>query len=131
MGLDRVAEFSLSKNALAILSSDFFSLQAAGHFQVGDDRLHGPFGDPHSLCDFTQHHLPIARQQDHHMGMIGEERLAGGLSFGRFGRRYRRSLSGFRSGGGGDGAASRHLARQSVRFSTDIPGSRTWSPMDG
>jgi len=56
-----------------VLSTDLLPFNDTARLQVGNDPLHGPFGDAHPQRHLSENQRGIPRQQHQHMGMVGEE----------------------------------------------------------
>ena len=59
---------------LIIAAALALAREVASSFEIGDDALHGPLGDPDSGCDFTQSNLWLLRDANQNVGVIAQKR---------------------------------------------------------
>ncbi len=71
--LERMPESPLGVNHVRILTPDPLPFEVSGPLQLGHDALHRALSDAHCKGNFTQRLLPITRQADQNVGMIGEK----------------------------------------------------------
>ncbi len=74
VGGDRVAERSIRVHLVIIAAALALVREVASFFEIGDDALHGPFGNPDSGCDFTQSNLRLLRDANQYVGVIAQKR---------------------------------------------------------
>ena len=70
----RVAERSIRVQLVMIAAALALAREVACFFEIGDDALHGPLGDPDSGCDFTQSNLRLLRDANQNVGVIAQKR---------------------------------------------------------
>jgi hypothetical protein len=70
----RMAERSIRVQFVMISAALALAREVASFFQIGDDALHGPFGDPNPGCDFTQSNLRLLRDANQNVGVIAQKR---------------------------------------------------------
>jgi hypothetical protein len=56
-----------------VAAPDAATVQVALRFQVGDDRLHGPLGDPDPRRDVAQPTVRVAGDREEDVGVVGQE----------------------------------------------------------
>ena len=71
---ERVAKFAIHDDLVVVPSSDPGAVDVPLGDQVGDDRLGGPFGDPHLCGDVTPPHGGIRCDAHQDVRVVGEER---------------------------------------------------------
>lgn len=54
MRFDRVTERPVGQDPILVLTPDFFTFDVPCGLQVGDDPLHGAFGNPDLLCHLAK-----------------------------------------------------------------------------
>jgi 4-amino-4-deoxy-L-arabinose transferase-like glycosyltransferase len=67
---NRMAQWLIGVDRVAVASAVTLAGDHAGVFQVSDDGLHGPFGNADRCGNIPEPHLRIARQANQHVGMI-------------------------------------------------------------
>jgi len=70
---NRVAERSIRVQLVMIAAALALAREVASFFEIGDDALHGPLGDPDSGCDFTQSNLRLLRDANQNVGVIAQK----------------------------------------------------------
>jgi hypothetical protein len=70
----RVAEGSICMQLVVIAAALALAREVARSFQIGDDALHGPLGNPNSVCDLTQSNLWLLCDANQHVCVIAQER---------------------------------------------------------
>jgi hypothetical protein len=78
---DRVAEWSIRAHFVTIAATLALARDVPCCFEIGDDALHGPLGDPNSGCDFAQPNLRLLRKTNQNVCVIAQERP---VNVGRF-----------------------------------------------
>lgn len=68
-----MAQMPVGFDAIAVAAPVPLALQVPGLFEVGDNALHGAFGDADAFRDIAQQNFGIARDQQEHMRVIAEE----------------------------------------------------------
>ncbi len=66
----------IAHNAVAVLTPDLFPRQDSSFFEVSDNSLDCPLGDPNFDRYLTKYHIGIARNQNQYMRMIRQKRPA-------------------------------------------------------
>lgn len=69
----RVAERSIRVQLVTIAAALALAREVTCFFEIGDDALHGPLGDPNSGCDFTQSNLRLLRDANQNVGVIAQK----------------------------------------------------------
>ena len=69
----RVAERSIRVQLVMIAAALALAREVASFFEIGDDALHSPLGDPDSDCDFTQSNLRLLRDANQNVGVIAQK----------------------------------------------------------
>ncbi len=69
----RVAERSIRVQLVIIAAALALVREVASFFEIGDDALHGPLGDPNSGCDFTQSNPRFLRDANQNVGVIAQK----------------------------------------------------------
>lgn len=64
----------LRSNPVLVLAADLFAVDDSAGLQIGDDPLHGPFGDSDLQRHLAQHHRRVARQEHQDVPMICQKR---------------------------------------------------------
>jgi len=70
----RVAERSIRVQLVLIAAALALVREVASFFEIGDDVLHGPLGDPDSDCDFAQPNARLLRDANQNVGVIAQKR---------------------------------------------------------
>jgi hypothetical protein len=69
-----MAEVGLADHLVAIASSHLLLAEIAVDYQVMDDQLHRPLGDPDGTSDVPRPCVRVSSQRDQDVPMVGEER---------------------------------------------------------
>lgn len=79
---ERVAEWQIGIDVVAVASSDAFSGEVAAALELVDDLLHSADRDADGVGEVSLAQLGIAIDGDEHMAIVGEERPGWKISFG-------------------------------------------------
>ena len=82
MCLNCMSKRLVSNDVIMVLAAYLMPFENASFFQIGDDSLHGSFGDSNLNRDVAKDNIRVARNQDQHMRMIGKECPPGGRRLG-------------------------------------------------
>lgn len=77
----RMSERFICSDSVVVLATDFFAIDESAGLEIGDDPLHGPFGDSDSQRHLSQHQGGISRQEHQHVPMIRQKRPLGTSQF--------------------------------------------------
>ncbi len=72
--LDRMRQRAVQVHLVAIPPPLARAREVTSFFEIGDDALHGPLGDPDSGCDFMQSNLRLLRDANQNVGVIAQKR---------------------------------------------------------
>lgn len=75
--LDRMAEVTVQVQDVAVAPSVALFLYHAPMFQILDNHLDGPFGDPHCLRHLAQSYGGVFCEAHEHVAMVGKKRPSG------------------------------------------------------
>lgn len=76
VGFDWMSQWLVGEDFILILPANLLAADEASSFQVLDDSLHGPLGDPDLSSHFSKDLFRLGSEQDQHVGVVGEKRPA-------------------------------------------------------
>lgn len=76
------------QNAITVVPANLLALNESVFLEIGNDPLDGSLGDADLKRHLAQYHRRVARQQNQHVGVVGQERPA--MQPRRIDRRQRR-----------------------------------------
>jgi hypothetical protein len=74
VGSHGVAERSIRVQLVMIAAALAFAREVACRFEIGDDALYCPLGNPNSLCDFPQSNLWLLCDANQNVCVIAQKR---------------------------------------------------------
>jgi hypothetical protein len=80
--LSHVPHRVLAVHRVVVATADPAAFEVAGLDQLGDDPLHGAFGDSDRVGDVPEPHVGIVGEAEQHLGVVREERPAPVLTVG-------------------------------------------------